>query len=108
MTRADASADPVWQLHLGEGPMIAAAIHNDYAARDEVTSLLRLDRATRLREEDPFTGDWTEVVATRVVGRRSRFEVDLNLPVRLPSGTMSSCRLPRICAFLFPTSCLST
>ena len=74
--------------------MIATAIHNDHAVRDDVASLFKLDKATRLREEDPCTGDWTEVVPTRVVGRRSRFEVDLNLPVRLPSGTMSSCRLP--------------
>ena len=57
MTRAEPSADPVWQLQLGGGPMIATAIHNDHAVRDEVASILKLDKATRLREEDPFTGD---------------------------------------------------
>ena len=80
MTQVETFADPVWQLHLGDGPMIATAIHNGHAVRDEVASLLRLDESARLREEDPFTGDWTEIVSTRVIGRRSRFEVDLNRP----------------------------
>ncbi len=34
----------------------------------------------RRREEDPGTGAWTRVVATRLVANRSRFEVDLNRP----------------------------
>ena len=34
----------------------------------------------RLREEDPFTGGWTAIAPTRIIGRRSRFEVDLNRP----------------------------
>ena len=36
--------------------------------------------AARLYEEDPFTGRWTTIAPTRVVGLRSRFEVDLNRP----------------------------
>ena len=80
MTQVETFADPVWQLHLGEGPMIATAIHNGHAVRDEVALLLELDEAARLREENPFTGDWTDIAPTRVVGRRSRFEVDLNRP----------------------------
>jgi N-formylglutamate amidohydrolase len=80
MTQVKAVADPVWQLHFGDGPLIATAIHDGHAVRDEVALLLELDEATRLREEDPFTGEWTEIAPTRVVGRRSRFEVDLNRP----------------------------
>ena len=34
----------------------------------------------RLREEDPFTGEWTHVAPTRIIGLHSRFEVDLNRP----------------------------
>jgi N-formylglutamate amidohydrolase len=41
---------------------------------------MALDEVSRLREEDPFTGRWTEIAPTRVVGLRSRFEVDLNRP----------------------------
>ncbi len=33
-----------------------------------------------MREEDPFTAAWTAVAPTRVIGLRSRFEVDLNRP----------------------------
>ena len=39
-----------------------------------------LPEPDRLREEDPYTGSWTAVAGTRIVGRRSRFEVDLNRP----------------------------
>jgi N-formylglutamate amidohydrolase len=41
---------------------------------------MALDAATRRREEDPFTARWTSVCGTRLVGCRSRFEVDLNRP----------------------------
>jgi hypothetical protein len=48
--------------------------------RAEVAPLLALSEQDRLREEDPYTGDWTVVASTRVIGLRSRFEVDLNRP----------------------------
>ncbi|MCZ6792402.1 MAG: N-formylglutamate amidohydrolase [Planctomycetota bacterium] len=61
-------------------PLVAAAIHDGHEVRDDLLERLGLDGAGRLREEDPFTGVWTEVAPTRVVGLRSRFEVDLNRP----------------------------
>ena len=72
--------DQIWQLQLGDSPLIASAIHDGHNVRDEVARYLELDDLERLREEDPFTGDWTRVAATRVIGTRSRFEVDLNRP----------------------------
>jgi hypothetical protein len=72
--------DRVWRTQLGQGPLVATAIHDGHAVRDEVRAHLALDEASRLREEDPFTAQWTEVAPTRVVGLRSRFEVDLNRP----------------------------
>ncbi len=33
-----------------------------------------------MREEDPYTGAWTNIVPSSVVVHRSRFEVDLNRP----------------------------
>ena len=57
---------------------MATAIHDGHVVRDEVLRHMALDEAGRLREEDPFTGGWTVVAPTRVVGTRSRFEVDLN------------------------------
>lgn len=71
---------PIARFVLGEGPIVAAAIHDGHAVRPEVAARLALGEAERLREEDPHTATWTEVVATRVVGLRSRFEVDLNRP----------------------------
>lgn len=64
----------------GPGPLVATAVHHGHAVRDEVRDLLALDDASRLREEDPYTGQWTAVAPTRLVGNRSRFEVDLNRP----------------------------
>jgi N-formylglutamate deformylase len=70
----------IWQTTLGDGPLVACANHNGHATRPELEALLRLDTAARLYEEDPYTGEWTVIAPTRIVGQRSRFEVDLNRP----------------------------
>lgn len=69
-----------WTITVGDGPLVAAAIHNGRDVRAEIQQLLVISDADRLREEDPYTGDWTVIAPTRVVGFRSRFEVDLNRP----------------------------
>ncbi len=71
---------PVWDVHSGTGPLIATAIHDGHEVREELNAWFGLDEAQRLREEDPFTGVWAQVAPTRVVGLRSRFELDLNRP----------------------------
>ena len=70
----------IWKLDQGDGPLVASAIHDGHAVREEVGNIFALDEATQLREEDPFTGQWTTVADTRLIGLRSRFEVDLNRP----------------------------
>ena len=70
----------LWQTEFGEGPLVACAIHDGHALRPEVAKLIGLDAAQRLYEEDPHTAAWTLIAPTRVIGRRSRFEVDLNRP----------------------------
>jgi N-formylglutamate deformylase len=70
----------IWQLSEGDGPLFATAIHDGHAIRDEVAANIALDKADRLREEDPFTGHWTTIAGTRIVLLRSRFEVDMNRP----------------------------
>lgn len=70
----------LWTIETGDGPLVAAAIHNGHEVRDEVARLMALKEAERLREEDPYTGEWTTIAPTRVVVHRSRFEVDLNRP----------------------------
>lgn len=71
---------PVWQLTEGDEPIVATAIHDGHALREEVAALTALSDAERLREEDPYTAEWTKLAATRLVATRSRFEVDLNRP----------------------------
>ena len=73
-------SDKIWSIELGSGPLVATAIHDGHEVREEVLRHMALDEAGRLREEDPFTGLWSQVAPTRVVGLRSRFEVDLNRP----------------------------
>ena len=72
--------EQIWRLHVGSGPLVATAVHDGHDVRGEVEAHLALSAAARLREEDPFTGEWTTVAPTRVVAVRSRFEVDLNRP----------------------------
>lgn len=69
-----------WMLKQGNSPLVAAAIHDGHQVRDEVAEILALGKHDRFREEDPFTRTWTVVAETRIVGLRSRFEVDLNRP----------------------------
>jgi len=71
---------PAWDITTGDGPLIAAAIHEGKAVRDDILPLLAISEADRLREQDPYTGEWTFITTTRIVGRRSRFEFDLNRP----------------------------
>ena len=72
--------DSICDLTLGDSALIATAIHDGHELRPEVAALMVLPEPDRFREEDPYTGPWTAVAGTRVVARRSRFEVDLNRP----------------------------
>ena len=72
--------EPIWHLERGSGPLVACAVHNGHALREDVKPYLALSPAQRLREEDPFTGRWTAVAPSRIIGLHSRFEVDLNRP----------------------------
>jgi N-formylglutamate amidohydrolase len=79
--KSSTSSNTIWsQQYADEVPLLAAAIHDGHAVRDEVAKYLALEDAERLREEDPFTREWAEVASSRVIGLRSRFEVDLNRP----------------------------
>ena len=69
-----------WEIVRGDGPLVAAAIHDGSVIRDAVRPFLALSDAARLTEQDPCTGSWTTIAPTRIVGRRSRFEFDLNRP----------------------------
>jgi len=69
---------PWWTVQRGPGPIVATAIHDGHALRDEVAMAMKLARLDRLREEDPFTGQSVRDIVTHIIGHRSRFEFDLN------------------------------
>jgi N-formylglutamate amidohydrolase len=71
---------PAWSIETGPGAIVAAAIHSGHDLRMEVARGMALSPTERLREEDPWTSEWTRIAPTRIVVRRSRFEVDLNRP----------------------------
>lgn len=68
----------LFNLIVGEGPLVSAAIHNGHVLRGGLLDLIGLTEDERLREEDPYTDVLADVAPTRIVGNRSRFEVDLN------------------------------
>lgn len=70
----------LFELSVGDCPLVAAAIHAGHALRPAIAELVALDEAVRLREEDPFTDELARLAPTHFFGRRSRFEVDLNRP----------------------------
>jgi hypothetical protein len=76
----DTREEHIWIDRKGEGPLIATAIHAGHEVRRELLPLLALDDAARLREEDPFTDSWVDIVPSWIVDTHSRFEVDLNRP----------------------------
>jgi len=71
----------LFQVVAGEGPVVAAAIHAGHFLRPEVAEYCALADSERQREEDPWTDVLAEAAPTRLVGGRSRFEVDLNRPL---------------------------
>ncbi len=74
------TAEAFWSIQENGGPIVATAIHNGHAISDEIARTILVDEDARLREEDPYTGQWTRVGDTRVVVHVSRFEFDLNRP----------------------------
>lgn len=76
---ADLATTPL-EVHVGSGPIIAAAIHHGSELRPAIAERIALGPGERLREEDPYTGELAALAPTYFVAHRSRFEVDLNRP----------------------------
>jgi N-formylglutamate amidohydrolase len=71
---------PAWTIDVGNGPVVATAIHAGHEVRPDVAEWMAISAADRLREEDPMTGFWTSVGDSSIRVYRSRFEMDLNRP----------------------------
>lgn len=73
-------APTTFQINGEFAPVVAVALHDGHTLRPELADLIQVSAEERLREEDPYTGMWTNIAATRIVVAHSRFEVDLNRP----------------------------
>ena len=73
-------AEDAWEIMKGNGPIVAAAIHDGNEVRPDVLPFLALSDAARLTEQDPETASWMTFASTHITGNRSRFEFDLNRP----------------------------
>ena len=76
----DWSSMPPWSIDVGDGPIVATAIHSGHELRPEIAEWTAIEDMERLREEDPLTDLWTSVADSSIRVHRSRFEVDLNRP----------------------------
>lgn len=77
---AGPNAIPGWERHDGKGPIAAVALHNGHQVPPELANLMAVTEKERLREEAPYTGEWTAAAPNRLVVRQSRFLFDLNRP----------------------------
>ncbi|MDQ1195628.1 N-formylglutamate amidohydrolase [Agrobacterium sp. SORGH_AS 787] len=77
-TRSSALKRQIWSASFGESPIIGTAIHDGHILRDDLVTNIALSEKERLYEEDPFTGEMVGGLTNRIVGHRSRFEIDLN------------------------------
>lgn len=67
-----------WTAHRGASAVVGTAIHDGHTVREELRRLMAISEEGRLREEDPFTGEFIGDLVNRIIVHRSRFEVDLN------------------------------
>lgn len=67
-----------FKLTTGDSPIIGASIHNGHEIRKELMDYMNLSEQERLREEDPYTAAFADLVESTIKVSRSRFEVDLN------------------------------
>ena len=70
----------LWLVQHGHSPIISCALYNGHLIRPEIADILALSEEEQLREENPYTAMWTTITDTRIIGLRSRFELDFNRP----------------------------
>ena len=69
-----------WLIETDHSPIVATAIHCGHEVSTYLKEKMGLEEKERLREEDPFTDIFTQIVENRIIDSHSRFEVDLNRP----------------------------
>ena len=69
-----------WLIETDHSPIVATALHCGHKLRSDLKDKIALDESERLREEDPFTDIFTEVIKNHIIDSHTRFEVDFNRP----------------------------
>lgn len=64
----------------GASELVAAALHQSHYIEEDVLKYFSLSDADRLREEDPYTEEFTDAGSIKIIANYSRFRVDLNRP----------------------------
>ncbi len=70
----------MWVFEEGDIPIFATAIHNGHFVHKDTLSYMAISEHDRLKEEDPYTSEFTSFFDCRMVNYLSRFEVDFNRP----------------------------
>ncbi len=70
----------MWIFEEGDTPVLVTAIHNGHFVREELLRIMNISELERLKEEDPYTVEFTTVSDCRFINYLSRFEVDFNRP----------------------------
>ncbi len=68
-----------------DSPIVCTAIHNGHFISKNIKENLAVPEEIQQKEEDSHTGFFTKICANRIIGRTSRFEIDLN---RKPEKTV--------------------
>ncbi len=69
-----------WLIETDHSPIVATALHCGHDLRADLKGKMALDESERLREEDPFTDIFTQIIKNRIIDSHTRFEVDFNRP----------------------------
>ncbi len=73
----------MWIFEEGDIPIFATAIHNGHFVHKDILNFMAISEHDRLKEEDPYTAEFTTIFDCRLVNYLSRFEVDFNRPKSL-------------------------
>jgi N-formylglutamate deformylase len=63
-------------------PILTIALHNGHKLRKASQQIMVLNDLERLREEAPYTGSWASISKNQIIVNYSRFEIDLNRPIK--------------------------
>jgi hypothetical protein len=79
------ATEPMFQIERGDGPLVAAAIHDGHAVRPELNEWLALDDGQRLREEDRLPAHSPQLLIPKLSGCVRALKLTSIVPETKPS-----------------------